>query len=38
MLNILVVEDEGPIRDWIRYTIKNISDDFNIIGSVSNGK
>lgn len=22
MLNILVVEDEGPIRDWIRYTIK----------------
>lgn len=38
MLNILVVEDEGPIRDWIGYTIKNISDDFNIIGSVSNGK
>ncbi|MCR1951741.1 MULTISPECIES: response regulator [unclassified Clostridium] len=38
MLNILVVEDEGPIRDWIGYTIKNISEDFNIVGSVSNGK
>lgn len=38
MLKILIVEDEGPIRDWIGYTIKNISDDFNIIGSVNNGK
>lgn len=38
MLNILVVEDEGPIRDWIVYTIKNISDEFNVIGSVNNGK
>jgi two-component system, response regulator YesN len=38
MLNILVVEDEAPIREWIGYTIKNISDEFNVIGSVNNGK
>lgn len=38
MLNILVVEDEAPIRDWIGYTIKNISEDFNVMGSANNGK
>ena len=38
MLNILVVEDEKPIRDWIVYTISNISTDFNIVSSASNGK
>ena len=38
MLDILVVEDEKPIRDWIVYTISNISTDFNIVSSASNGK
>lgn len=38
MLDILVVEDEKPIRDWIVYTISNISKDFNVIDSASNGK
>lgn len=38
MLNVLIVEDEAPIREWIGYTIKNISEEFNVIGSVNNGK
>ena len=38
MLNILIVEDEAPIREWIVYTIKNASPEFNVIGNVSNGK
>lgn len=38
MLDILVVEDEAPIRDWIVYTISNISDKFNVVASAQNGK
>lgn len=38
MLDIIVVEDEAPIRDWIAYTISNISDEFNVLASASNGK
>ncbi|MEG2786926.1 MAG: response regulator [Romboutsia sp.] len=38
MLDILVVEDEAPIRDWIAYTISNISKDINVVASASNGK
>jgi YesN/AraC family two-component response regulator len=38
MLDILVVEDEAPIRDWIVYTISNISKDFNVLASAANGK
>ena len=38
MLDILVVEDEKPIRDWIVYTISNISKDFNVLSSATNGK
>ncbi|KGJ49600.1 response regulator [Clostridium sp. NCR] len=38
MLDIIVVEDEAPIRDWIAYTISNISDEFNVLESASNGK
>ena len=30
MLDILVVEDEKPIRDWIVYTISNISKDLGM--------
>lgn len=37
-MRILVVEDEAPIRDWISYTIKNVSEDFDLIGSVKNGR
>lgn len=38
MLNILVVEDEAPIRDWIVYNISKISDDYKVLGSANNGK
>lgn len=38
MLNILIVEDEAPIRDWVVYTISNISKEFNVLASASNGK
>ncbi|GAA0715426.1 response regulator [Paraclostridium ghonii] len=38
MLDIIVVEDEGPIRDWIAYTISKISNEFNVLASVTNGK
>ncbi|WP_122639062.1 response regulator transcription factor [Romboutsia sp. Marseille-P6047] len=38
MLNILVVEDEAPIRDWIAYTVDNISEEFKVLASASNGK
>ena len=38
MLDIIVVEDEAPIRDWISYTISNISKEFNVLASASNGK
>ncbi len=38
MLDILVVEDEAPIRDWIAYTISNICEDFKVVASASNGK
>ncbi|MBU3108017.1 response regulator transcription factor [Clostridium gasigenes] len=38
MLNILVIEDEAPIREWIVYTISNLSKDFNVVASASNGK
>lgn len=37
-MKILVVEDEAPIREWISYTIKNISKDFELIGSSKNGR
>ena len=37
-MKILIVEDEAPIREWIGYTIKNISKDFEVIGSMKNGK
>ena len=38
MLDILIVEDEAPIRDWIAYTISNISEEFNVLATASNGK
>lgn len=38
MLDILVVEDEAPIRKWIEYTIANSSSEFNVIGTAINGK
>lgn len=38
MLDILVVEDEAPIRKWIEYTIVNSSSEFNVIGTANNGK
>lgn len=38
MLDIIVVEDEAPIRDWIAYTISNISNEFNVLASATNGK
>ncbi|WP_042273292.1 response regulator transcription factor [[Clostridium] dakarense] len=38
MLDILVVEDEAPIRDWVVYTISNISNNFNVLKSACNGK
>lgn len=38
MLDIIVVEDEAPIRDWIAYTISNISEEFNVLATASNGK
>ncbi|MGL5086320.1 MAG: response regulator transcription factor [Clostridium sp.] len=38
MLDILIVEDEAPIRKWIEYTIVNASSDFNVIGTANNGK
>lgn len=38
MLNILVVEDEAPIRDWIVYNISKISDDYKVLDSANNGK
>lgn len=37
-MRILVVEDEAPIREWISYTIRNISEEFQLIGSAKNGK
>lgn len=37
-MKILVVEDEAPIREWLSYTIKNISEDFQLIRSANNGK
>lgn len=37
MLNILVVEDEAPIREWIVYTISSISEEFKVVGSAKNG-
>ncbi len=37
-MKILIVEDEAPIREWLSYTIKNVSEDFNLIGSANNGK
>lgn len=38
MLDILVVEDEAPIREWVAYTISNISQEFNVVASACNGK
>ncbi|MGX4599452.1 response regulator transcription factor [Faecalimicrobium sp. JNUCC 81] len=38
MLDILVVEDEAPIRDWVVYTISNISSNFKVLKSACNGK
>ena len=38
MLNIIVVEDEAPIRDWIVYNISKISDDYKVLSSANNGK
>ncbi len=37
-MKILVVEDEAPIREWLIYTIKNVSEDFELIGSANNGR
>ncbi|MDU5107192.1 response regulator [Clostridium sp.] len=37
-MNILVVEDEAPIREWLSYTIKNVSEEFKLIGSANNGR
>ncbi|MEG0856857.1 MAG: response regulator [Terrisporobacter sp.] len=38
MLDILIIEDEAPIREWIVYTISNLSKEFNVLCSASNGK
>lgn len=38
MLNIIVVEDEAPMRDWIVYNISKISDDYKVLSSANNGK
>ena len=37
-MNILVIEDEAPIRDWIIYNVSKLSDDYKVVGSASNGK
>lgn len=38
MIDILIVEDEAPIREWIVYTVKNISEEFNVVASANNGE
>ena len=38
MLDILIVEDEAPIREWSIYTISNINEKFKVSGSAQNGK
>lgn len=38
IIDILVVDDESPIRDWIVYTIERAGPQFNIVGSSKSGK
>lgn len=38
MLNILVVDDETPILDWLTYCIQRASDQFHIVGTATSGK
>lgn len=38
MLDILIVEDEAPIREWLVYTISNINEKFKVSDSAQNGK
>lgn len=38
MLNILIVDDEAPIREWIAYCIEKAGEDFNVIGTAKSGK
>ncbi len=38
MLDILIVEDEAPIREWLVYTIDNIDEKYKVSYSAQNGK
>lgn len=38
MLSILVVDDEAPVREWIVYCIKNLGQEFNVVGTAKSGK
>ena len=38
MISILIVDDEGPIRDWIAYCIEQEHNlDFNLVATARNG-
>lgn len=37
-MNIIIVDDEQLIRQWFVYSIKNSSNNYNIVGEASNGQ
>lgn len=38
MLNIIVVDDEVPIREWIVYSLNKLKKPFNIVGVAASGQ
>jgi len=38
MLEVLVVDDEAPIRDWLKYCIESEADKFHVAAASANGK
>jgi len=38
MLEVLVADDEAPIRDWLKYCIESEADKFHVAAVAANGK
>lgn len=38
MIKIFIIDDETPVRQWIRFCIERSGDDFQVVGEAVNGK
>ena len=37
-MKILIVDDELPIREWIKFVIEQLGADYQVVGLAANGE